>query len=311
MSVAPLPAAEESYGIRSCPSCGSTDADRAVTADVPAEKRSFESVREHWYGFFKEKIFFSYDRCRSCGILYATTFLTAQQLEVLYASMPPNMEEASGSALDRTQRGYFDEVKAAAALRGNFLEIGPDIGAFARHFAEEGSFDTFWMFEPNVDAHAQLRTNLGTSKVNISTALLDLSEVPDRSITIAAMIHVLDHIIDPVEFLQHLRPKMADDGKLFIVTHDERSLLARLTKARWPAYCLQHPHLFNPASMQRLLPRGGFALERTIRSVNYFPVTFLVEHAALAAGFQIKLPRLSGLQMPLRLGNFMTVALPA
>jgi hypothetical protein len=268
-------------------------------------------VQGHWYGFFKEKIFFSYDRCRTCGILYASTFLTVAQLETLYASMPANMEEASEGALDRTQRGYFDDVKATAPLRGNFLEIGPDVGSFARHFAAEGSFDNFWLFEPNVEAHDRLRRNLRDSTVHISTALLDLSMVPDGSITIAAMIHVLDHIIDPVEFLKRLQPKLADDGKLFVVTHDERSVLAQLTRSRWPAYCLQHPHLFNPRSMARLLREAGFTLQRTSRSRNYFPVTYLMEHAALAAGLEIKLPRMPALVVPLRLGNFMTVALPA
>lgn len=302
------------YGTRQCPACGAppSEARREIGSAVPAETLAFEALREQWYGFFKEKSLFSYSRCGRCGLLYATTYFTYEQLEQLYASMPANMSEVSDDALSRTQLGYFRELRKVARLEGQFLEIGPDVGLFARNCVENGSFERFWMFEPNVDAHDALRKTLDGTRFDISTELLDLSNVPDGQVTVAAMIHVLDHILEPVEFLKRLKAKLRPGATLLIVTHDERSALAKVLRNRWPAYCLQHPHLFNSGSMRALLAAAGFDTVKIVKSTNYFPVTFLVKHAIFAVGMgKPKLPVWPRLQLPLRLGNFITFATPA
>jgi hypothetical protein len=302
------------YGTRQCPACGASAcfANQQISTTVPAETLAFAALREQWYGFFKDKSLFSYHRCGRCGMLYAPTYFTDVQLEQLYGSMPANMAEVSNDALSRTQFGYFRELRKVADLEGQFLEIGPDVGLFAHYCVANGGFERFWMFEPNVDAHDALRKTLGGNRFDISTELLDLSSVPDGQVTVAAMIHVLDHILEPVEFLSRLKAKLRPGATLLIVTHDERSTLAKVLHNRWPAYCLQHPHLFNCDSMRALLAAAGFDTVKVVKSTNYFPVTFLVKHAIFALGMgKLNVPLLPGLQLPLRLGNFITFATPA
>lgn len=297
---------------RSCPNCGSDSPNLAqsVYADVRAERSSFETLQQRWYGFFKDKSFFTYSRCSSCGMLYSPTYFSEDQLNRLYASMPANMAEVAHKALDRTQRGYFEHLQSRCELSGQLLEIGPDVGVFAQYCVEAGNFEKAWMFEPNVDAHNELRQRLGSVPTEISTALFDFSAVPDRSITVAAMIHVLDHLIEPVAFLEAMLPKLAPGASLLIVTHDEGSMLARVLGKRWPAYCLQHPHLFNPASIRTMLLGAGFRTVETVRSTNYFPVRFLAKQALLAAGIDVGnlLSFLPKYEVPLKLGNIITLA---
>ncbi len=302
------------YGSRTCPSCAADScASRAAVASEPAaEVQPFEDLQQQWYGFFKKNSFFTYNRCSACGMLYSPHYFTESQLARLYASMPPNMVEVSDGALERTQLGYFRELQKFSKLEGEFLEIGPDVGMFAEACVRYGRFTKFWMFEPNADAHAELRRRIGGAELYVSTHLLDLSDVPAAGIDAVAMIHVLDHILDPVGFLAELRPKLKPGATLLIVTHDESSLLARLTRSRFPAYCLQHPHLFNPQSMRALLAKAGYGVAETKRSVNQFPVTFLIKHAVFALGLgKIRLPKLLWLRVPLRLGNFITIARPS
>lgn len=297
---------------RTCPNCGGSDlsAPGEVHSDARAEDVSFEALQKRWYGFFKDKSFFTYCRCSSCGMLYSPTYFSDEQLNRLYASMPANMAEVAHQALDRTQRGYFEHLRARSALSGQFLEIGPDVGVFAQYCVNAGNFQKAWMFEPNVDAHDEMRRRLAGVETQISTSLLDLSAVPDGGITVAAMIHVLDHLTEPVAFLKQLLPKLAPKGKVLIVTHNERSLMARMLGKRWPAYCLQHPHLFNPDTIRTMLLNAGFKSVETARSTNYFPVPFLLKQAMLAAGIDAG-DRFSGvpkLEVPLKLGNIITVA---
>lgn len=297
---------------RACPSCGADapSTTGAVASTVRAEDRSFEDLQKLWYGFFKDKSFFTYCRCSSCGMLYSPTYLSEQQLDRLYASMPANMAEVAHQALDRTQRGYFEHLRSRCRMQGQFLEIGPDVGVFAEYCVQAGRFDKAWMFEPNLDAHAELRRRLSSVETQISTSLLDLSAVPDQSITVAAMIHVLDHLTDPVQFLKELLPKMSQTGTVLIVTHNERSVLARTLRKRWPAYCLQHPHLFNPSTIRSMLLGAGFKAVETERSTNFFPLSFLAKQALLAAGVDggDRLSFLPKFELPLKLGNIITVA---
>jgi len=302
------------YGRYACPSCGRNREDAAVSvqSQTTAEESAYDELREHWRGFFKEKAFFSYFRCGGCGMLYSPIYFSQAQLDELYASMAPNMDAVNEDALERTQFGYFKELRKVSDLTGGFLEIGPDVGMFMQHCVREGQFSRYWLCEPNVAVHADLRRRLAGKTFDISTALLALAEIPDGALSVTAMIHVLDHILDPLDFLRALRPKMAPNGVLLIVTHNERSLLAKGLKARWPAYCLQHPHLFNPKSIAGMLSVAGFDTLKVNRSVNHFPVTFLAKHVAYALKLgEIDLPAWPGLQIPLKLGNIITFATPA
>ncbi len=243
-------------------------------------------------------------------MLYCPRYFTEVQLTDLYNAMPANMAEVSGGSLERTQAGYFKELQRVSNLEGQFLEIGPDVGLFAENCLRKGNFRKFWMFEPNVQAHSELRQRFAGVDLKVSTTLLDLSPVPDAQISAVAMIHVLDHLLDPAALMRELRPKMTGDGVVLIVTHDESSLLAKLIRQRWPAYCLQHPQLFNPGVMRKLLARADFELVKTIKSVNHFPLSFLGKHAALTLGIEMEFPLFRKIEVPLQLGNFISIAKP-
>jgi len=118
---------------RSCPVCGENPPSQTeISSEQKAESLDFDVLTQHWNGFFKEKIIFSYARCGNCGLLYCPTFFHADQLTQLYSQMPPNMVEVPQQALRDTQYGYFKFLKKCSPLTGGFIEIGPDIGLFYR-----------------------------------------------------------------------------------------------------------------------------------------------------------------------------------
>ena len=265
-------------------------------------------LRPFWSGLFKEKVFFTYERCGACGQLYAPHFYTNGQLGELYANMAPNMEDVPGPALEATQRGYWRAAKRRRLPPGGFLEIGPDIGYIVRHAAKEGDFDRFWLFEPNRAVHTELADAAGERPHVISTDMDDLSPVPDGSISLAVMIHVLDHLLDPIAILKQIEAKLRPGGVLMIVTHNEKSLLRRLMGVKFPPFCLQHPELYNPASMTALLQRAGYTSVDVGRSANFFPIAFMLRQAAWTVGLDLARLPLPKLPVGLKLGNMITFA---
>jgi hypothetical protein len=273
-----------------------------------AEALTPEALRPHWRGLFTDKVFFSYHRCAGCGMLYAPTYFTAGQLGELYGDMAPNMELVPGDALAATQRGYWDAAKASAPLRGGYLEIGPDLGWVVKHAVAEGDFDRYWLFEPNGAVHPPLIAATSGKPHTISTEMEDLSAVPDGTVGLAVMVHVLDHMLDPIAALSRIHAKLQPGGVLMIVTHNEKSMLRSVMGKRWPPFCLQHPQLYNPASMTDLIRRAGYASATVARSKNYFPLAFLARQAAYAVGLKVKELPLPDMSIGLKLGNMITLA---
>lgn len=298
----------DNFGHRNCPGCGASHPTVEVASDQQAEAMTFDALRPYWSGLFKQKVFFSYDRCRTCGLLYAPAFFTEAQLGELYADMAPNMDLVPTDALEATQVGYWRAAKRDATLDGGYLEIGPDIGYIAAHAARDGAFDHFWLVEPNRSVHDALTASVGGKPHTIITDLDNWSAVPDGSVGLAVMIHVLDHLLDPVASLKQIHAKLKPGGRLAIVTHNEQSVLRRVMRNTWPPFCLQHPQLFNPRSMKDLLDRAGYASAAVARSTNYFPIRFMARQAAYTVGLDIRRLPLPRRSIGLKLGNMVTVA---
>ncbi|HEX9805860.1 MAG TPA: class I SAM-dependent methyltransferase [Alteraurantiacibacter sp.] len=293
---------------RSCPSCGHNRFAEIIRSEPRAETLSLEELKPFWAGFHETKLFFSYHRCAACGLLFAPRFFDDDQLAELYSDLAPNMDIVPSASIEATQRSYFEAAAKAAALEGGYLEIGPDVGHVAAHAARTGCFDAFWLFEPNLTVHPHLAAATAPFPTHILSDMTDLSPVPDGSVGVAAMIHVLDHLLDPVSMLRQIHGKLRPGGTLMIVTHNEGSLLRKVMGRRWPPFCLQHPQLFSPASITAMLRRSGFASATVDRSTNYFPVDFLVKQAGKAIGLKFDRLPAPKASLGLKLGNMITMA---
>jgi SAM-dependent methyltransferase len=224
--------------------------------------------------------------------------------------MPDNSVGLPHAILERTQRHYFEFLERHSDFAGNYLELGPDIGLFTQHVPCMGRTGCLWLYEPNLAVHDMLARRLAGRDVRIHAEMADFSAIPDDSVSVCVMIHVLDHLPNAKPLLQQIRRKLRAGARVFIVTHDERSLLARAFGRRWPAYCLQHSQLFNISTTERFLRECGLVVIETKKSKNYFPATYLLKHLSFAIGLRRLSMKIKGdsFVIPLRLGNIMTIA---
>jgi hypothetical protein len=295
---------------RPCPSCETRRDRPEICATRPAEGMDMDALRPSWSGLAQGKPFFTYHRCVTCGLLFNPVYFDAGQLDELYAAMAPNMDSVDPRSIAATQAGYYRAAEARGLIDGGYLEIGPDVGHIVDAAAESGRFNRFWLFEPNRAVHGALRSATRERETTILPDLADLAMVPDRSVTLAVMIHVLDHLLDPLETMATIRRKLHRQGVLLVVTHNESSLLRHTLGRRWPPFCLQHPQLFSPTTITELLARAGFGAITVTRSVNHFPIDFLGTQALRALGLgQGNLARiLPRRSVALGLGNILTLA---
>ena len=302
----------EKFLSRQCPICQkSTKVTLEICSQTRAETIDYEALTPYWNGFFKEKIYFSYARCAECKLLFAPIFYKPDQLEALYGQMSPNMDLVPMAALLKTQKGYFNELKKCSNLDKGYIEVGPDVGVFTVNCTREGAFDKYWLCEPNKEVASALGRVLGDRPYQIIENMFGFSDIPDHSSSVAVMIQVLDHLLDPVTTLAELKKKLLPNAKLLIVTHNEQSLLRKIVGWKWPAFCLQHPQIYSPESIRMLLEKSGYTVDSIERTKNYFQFSFLLKHLLWAFGLKVKsVPNIFDFTIGLKLGNMITIATP-
>jgi hypothetical protein len=307
----PLLSTPQLYTRRNCPVCECEEVyeNSRCSSHPPAESADMNALKEHWSGFFKEKIFFSYYRCKNCRTFYCPTYFSNDQLNQLYKSMAHNMADVPLKSLEKTQCGYFDVLRKFSPLTGDYLEVGTDQGFLAHVCAKKGDFKFMWLFEPNQVVHPELERKIAGTPYKIFPSMFDFHIVPKAQISVLSMVHVLDHLLNPRRILEDMRPILTNGAVLLFVTHDESSLLSRFLRGGWPPFCLQHPQLFSPNTIARLLESSGYKVLDVVKSYNHYPIGYLIRHLLWAMGMSANwLPNL--FSFPLRLGNIITVATP-
>ncbi len=298
------------FSKRKCPCCGAPSNKEVVVAtELKPQDIRADSLVQYWSGFFKEKSIFDYVRCEKCTLLFNNVYFNQKQLDELYGSMAPNMDVVPADAINNTQLGYFNVLKKYATLTNGYLELGPDVGHFLKHVVKAGKNKTIYLVEPNSKVHSELAGVCSGKKYNIMCTIDEIDTIEDKSLSEVVMIQVLDHLIHPIDVLKKIHKKLARGGVVVTVTHNEKSLMARLLGSKWPAYCMQHPQVYNTESITKIFNNSGYKIETIEKTKNYFQLGFLLKHAAWLFGVKLNANnKFFNSTVGLKLGNIITVA---
>mgnify|MGYP001203079174 FL=1 len=111
---------------------------------------------------------------------------------------------------DRSQLIYQSLENNIFSDEGDLLEIGCGNGKFLQNFQKSNSYWNLWGSELN-DSNEELINGLP----NTTFYSGDLEDL-DKKFDFIVMIHVLEHIINPRDFINNLKSKLKEKGKIFI-----------------------------------------------------------------------------------------------
>jgi len=164
-------------------------------------------------------------------------------------------------------------VQKVTSLRtGKLLDIGAGTGLFAKTMQDAG-----WQvkgLEPDEGArYIAAKANMQLEK---SSALF---EIPEQSFDAITMWHVLEHVHELHRYIDRCNQLLVGKGKLIIAVPNYTCADARHYGPYWAAYDVpRHLYHFSPASMQRLLAKHGFKIEKiTPQWFDSFYVSLLSE----------------------------------
>jgi 2-polyprenyl-3-methyl-5-hydroxy-6-metoxy-1,4-benzoquinol methylase len=159
---------------------------------------------------------------------------------------------------------------------GRLVDVGTAGGLFvaeagARGFEAEG-------LEPTPEFAAFARDEIG---VRVRTTTVEDADIPNGSMDVATMWHVLEHVPDPVTVLRQLRDTLRPGGVLAVEVPNAASYLARALARRWPALePAVHVNQFGPRSLATALERAGLAVAHA-ETVTYRPYMSDAQRASI------------------------------
>lgn len=193
--------------------------------------------------------------CSSCSLIYAAPMPDKDEVALYNAKY---FDEAhGGTKYDNSSLFFFSGI---AKIRLNHvlnylqersisvfsvLEFGPGLGYFARSWLKKFTQSQYFSVETDLECRRELR------KIGIR----DLTDGVDsesrlESVDLLIMSHVLEHVIDPVNFILSASSNLRPGGALFI----EIPFRDYLYKS------IDEPHLlfFNKISLEFLLNKVGY-----------------------------------------------------
>lgn len=224
------------------------------------------------------------------GTIYPATYY-AYQIE----QKVPTIALKGKEFLDRLK--FNGILGAIGKPPGSFLDIGCGNGRYMDFFANRGiPKKSIYGLELSEQTTEQLRAkgyNAYCRRVE------DCTEIPDKSIDLATMFHVIEHVDDPKAVVKQIATWLAAGGHLVMETPNIDSWDARMFKSTfWGGYHIpRHWALFNEPSMRRLLEDAGFEVLRVSYKTGHSFWMYSFHHAIK---YGLKLPWLARWFDPLK-----------
>jgi len=251
---------------RDCPICGLKPKTKLSSTT--------EWEKDFWkhYSPSGKKGAVNFIRCASCNCLFQPLYPSEKQLDAIYANAGhDNTWEQDDYVIDLTNKHYLDLAMPALTSRQEILDVGCDKGLFLKickkHFSKLTGVD------PNASSIKTAKKELPDAVLIAGTA----SNVPKQQYDLITLIHVLDHIAKPKLFLDGLREHFSNNTVALIVVHNEQSMLAKIMGKNFPPINPQHPQLYSPTTLRKLIENSGYRVVDQGRTLNFYPLEYFIK----------------------------------
>lgn len=210
-----------------------------------------------------EKRLFNLVKCKTCSLAYLNPRPTKAEIKEYY---PPWYHSRSQKEIVDIEKTMIWEIpwreamhkKAKPILRykreGRILDIGCGDGSLLK-FMKELGWETYGI-DFNEVSTRYAREVLG---LDVFSGRLEEVNYPEDFFDIIILFHVLEHLSDPLETLERIRPLLKKDGVLLIEVPNFASFEARIFRSKWFGIAAPlHLYQFTPYTLKAMLKSGGF-----------------------------------------------------
>lgn len=203
----------------------------------------------------------NYRRCSECETLYISPAPTeTAHLDYVVTSgamaywrecMPVDMKMSRRSMYQDRVAYSLNVLDRLGCMPKSSLELGAGNGEFAEELAAVADIDQIVLLEPQ-------ELNLGHPNITIIKGGFEELERTNQSFDVVFAWEVLEHILEPDNFLRLIRTVLKPGAPLILSTPNERSVETRELGVDSSNILFDHVRLYNPTAITALLKRNGF-----------------------------------------------------
>lgn len=187
----------------------------------------------------------------------------------------------------------------------SIVEIGGGNGFFLQE-AQEMGFSELTEIEPSLSAFESAHKNL---KPYFIVDMLRDGLVPDDSVDIVVIFHVLDHLPDPSLVLNQIYKMLRPGGAICIAVHNVNSVSAKILKNKSPIFDVEHTYLYSKKTMKKILEQSRFKNIKVHHYKNSYSLAYLLHLIPINRNFKIRIlnsklgEKLRSIRITVPLGN--------
>lgn len=193
-------------------------------------------------------------RCKNDNLVRSSPVYDSSVVESLYKSSKLNYTEQ----IDNLTASYLrviDKVLSMLTKDARILEVGCGNGFVLKALLDRG-YGNLYGIEPSSDAVAKADEKI---RDKITVDFLKNGIYKNGSFNFIFFFQTLDHIYDPVQFLNICYNLLVPGGFTLSLNHDVGSLSAIILGEKSPIIDIEHTHLYSKETIRKLFCKCGFS----------------------------------------------------
>lgn len=211
--------------------------------------------------------------------MFSSPILDQNDLSVLYKHYTADSNIAFGEEQNaRLTMGYYYQLaQDYLPSKNRILDVGCDVG-YLLEFAKADGFTELYGIEPIEAAAAAAEKNIGAI---VSREFYEEVDFPESYFDMITLVHVVDHLVDPIVTLKHSFYQLRDGGVVLAVVHNVQTVMSFLLGERFPPFNMYHHYFFSKKTLGKLFETAGFEVIKVVPSYNVYSLGFLVSRIPL------------------------------
>lgn len=251
---------------KSCPLCHRENISlfRQGTFDPGSLQVDDFKITDSHYGSL-----WTFYQCHTCRFVFFNPYIPPDQVVSFYSRLEDReySTEAEGRAKNfKTILKRLHRFNPGSTL----LDIGAASGIFL-NLARQDGFEVQGI-EPSSFLVAEAKNQYGLDLFKGT-----LEEFPvDRKFAVITLLDIIEHLVEPDEFMGRVDELLEKNGLLVLVTPDIGSLAARMTGKRWWHFRIAHINFFNRKAMTYFLEKHHYKIVLKKKYTWHFSLFYLV-----------------------------------